>query len=107
MKLDIERLAGNGKTAALARLLMIAFSVIGTIVAPIIGWMSHEAYLAFSNMHSSIERVEIAIAAFEERSKQRGAQIDSLRADNIEQGKMLLDHDRRITRIEAARDGAR
>lgn len=100
---SLERMAGASDTtlAQLSRVLLIVFTIIGTPVFGVAGWLANRAADELSAVGQNLATVNITLARLEEVRAQGATLIASLQDTGKEQARQLFDHERRIVRIEA------
>lgn len=103
----LEKLAGNGKTTALARVLIICFSIVGTILAPFITIFAKTAVNTFFEMRTDLRhtredltQLRVYMATTTAQSQVRDLRLNNLEADDRDHSQQLLGLDHRVTRLE-------
>jgi hypothetical protein len=105
---DFGRLAGvkprrrqsDSRLPPAFRALLIVGSTLGTAVAATLGWMSHEAYLAFEKLADAVHKTEIVIANYEGQRLVLMGEIARVVDSEKDLARTAWDHEKRMVRLE-------
>lgn len=98
------RIASIGHSAVIAgyaRVVTIVASIIGPILLGIGSWTAGQAYSAFQTQRDKLEEVRLTIGVVVAERKADAASISATGARVDLHDARLLDHERRISRVEA------
>jgi hypothetical protein len=88
-----DRIIGNGKLTATARVGMIIFSIVGSAAAPFV-------LDEIVQLNQTLARIDTHLAVQDERSKAQDHRLDAIEATNKAEDAALQDHSGRIIRLE-------
>ena len=88
-----EKIIGNGKLTASARIAILVFSIIGTTVAPF-------ALGGLVRLNETLGKIDTHLAVQDEHTKSQDGRNDALEAGAKTEDLTVQDHSARIIRLE-------
>lgn len=100
-------LSNRAMSSTAARVLVIVWSIVGTFMVPPTLWLGKAGLGVLTEMHESIERINVTLGGYEELRKQREVTLAQIRAKDEEHDRALYDHERRLSMLEGKASRAR
>jgi len=100
MAISLKEFSENPNASGAVRILVIVWSAVGTLMLPPIMLAANSALSVLTSMHENIDTINLRIAGYEELRKQRDQAIIRLGSKDEEHDRFLLDHEKRLSRLE-------